>query len=76
MNLYEQISASHYIGERLKVYTEWEGDKRWQEVVIMDKFPTYAMVAKLNENHDIIYQFCLNWQTFLETDKVMLGGEN
>ncbi len=69
MGLLQKIADSHYIGERIKAFTNWEGDKRWQEVVIVDKHPTFATVTNGN------YQFCLHWQSFNDTELVMpIGG--
>lgn len=66
---YSDIADNHYVGERFKVFTKWEGDKRWQEVKIISKFPYYALVS------NGIYSFSIHWQTFLETERVVkIGG--
>lgn len=64
----EEISSQHYVGEKLKVFTTWEGDKRWQDVTISAIFPFFAEV------YNGKYRWCIHWHTFLDFKQVICGG--
>lgn len=71
---YSDIASQHYIGERFKAFTEWEGKSEWHDVYIEEMHRCYAKVAIDTTEDKKKYSWCIHWSDFLDPQRVIYGG--